>query len=149
MSEPVAPRNKWLWTGFLLALLTFASNFAFFVSVPGQRVISWLMWPLAIASVVCLIVGLKGAFQRPPLYRGKILASILAVVSVLLIAVCAFGFISARSLPKTDRAPQVGQKVPDFTLPDTSGQPVSLSQLLAAKPGGTHAVLLIFYRGYW
>jgi hypothetical protein len=149
MPEPVAPRNKWLWTGFLLALLTLASNFAFFVSMPGQRVISWLMWPLAIASIVCLMLGLKGAFQRPPLYRGKTLGSILAIVSALLLAVCAFGFISARSLPKTDQAPQVGQKVPDFTLPDTCGQPVSLAQLLATKPGGTHTLLLIFYRGYW
>jgi hypothetical protein len=149
MSEPVAPRNKWLWTGFLLALLTLFSNFAFFVSMPGQRAISWLMWPLAIVSVACLGLGLKGAFQRPPLYRGKILGSILAVISLLLLAVCIFGFISARALPKSDRSPQVGQKVPDFTLHDTSGQPVSLGQLLAAKPGGAHAVLLIFYRGYW
>ena len=52
----------------------------------------------------------------------------------------------------------VGQRVPDFTLSDTSGQPVSLDQLLA--PAGSastsqsqaqapNAVLLIFYRGYW
>ena len=66
-------------------------------------------------------------------------------------------------------APQVGQKVPDFTLADTNGNKVSLGQLLGkgdspaspsnvtgqASPVGTStgtppkAVLLVFYRGYW
>jgi hypothetical protein len=58
-------------------------------------------------------------------------------------------------------APQIGQRVPDFTLPDSEGQPVTLSALLnqpfasnewpsttaaAKKAVGT---VLIFYRGYW
>jgi peroxiredoxin len=48
----------------------------------------------------------------------------------------------------------VGQQAIDFTLTDTSGQPVSLDQLFmpaADDPQATtpKAVLLIFYRGYW
>jgi peroxiredoxin Q/BCP len=35
---------------------------------------------------------------------------------------------------------QVGDKAPDFTLPDTDGKPVSLSSLLADGP-----VILAFY----
>jgi hypothetical protein len=57
-------------------------------------------------------------------------------------------------LPPSKGAPQVGQKAPDFTLADSTGKPVRLSELLApagdaaAKKGGPW-VLLIFYRGYW
>jgi peroxiredoxin len=58
-----------------------------------------------------------------------------------------------RELPSADSAPQVGQRVPDFTLADTSGKPLSLHQLLESSsqsPAATpKAVLLVFYRGYW
>jgi thioredoxin-dependent peroxiredoxin len=37
-------------------------------------------------------------------------------------------------------AVKVGDKAPDFTLPDTSGSPVALSKLLEAGP-----VILAFY----
>ena len=37
-------------------------------------------------------------------------------------------------------AVKVGEKAPDFTLPDTSGTPVTLSKLLANGP-----VILAFY----
>jgi thioredoxin-dependent peroxiredoxin len=37
-------------------------------------------------------------------------------------------------------AAKVGDKAPDFTLPDTSGAPVKLSKLLASGP-----VILAFY----
>ncbi len=37
-------------------------------------------------------------------------------------------------------AVKVGDKAPEFTLPDTSGSPVTLSQLLAKGP-----VILAFY----
>ncbi len=35
---------------------------------------------------------------------------------------------------------KVGDRAPDFTLPDTDGRPVALSQLLSAGP-----VILAFY----
>ena len=56
----------------------------------------------------------------------------------------------SRVLPPSNNAPQVGEKAPDFTLPDVHGNPVTLSEFIArgedGKPGW---VLLIFYRGYW
>jgi len=60
-------------------------------------------------------------------------------------------------LPPSKGSPKAGQKAPDFTLPDSTGQPVTLSMLRAGAPtvDGSMAeirgqwVLLIFYRGYW
>jgi len=61
----------------------------------------------------------------------------------------------SRWLPTAHGAPQIGQKAPVFTLADTHGKPVSLSELLSAPINGKapssnpRGVLLIFYRGYW
>lgn len=54
--------------------------------------------------------------------------------------------------PAPQNVPKVGEKAPDFTLPDASQKPVRLSALLSdsATPGQKGSwVLLIFYRGYW
>jgi hypothetical protein len=41
-------------------------------------------------------------------------------------------------------APKVGDKAPDFSLPNPDGKTVSLTDYTARGP-----VVLIFYRGYW
>ena len=43
-----------------------------------------------------------------------------------------------------DTMKKVGDKAPDFTLPDSAGNDVSLSGLLAEGP-----VIIVFYRGAW
>ena len=43
-----------------------------------------------------------------------------------------------------DRVVKVGQRAPDFTLPNTSGKSVALADLLARGP-----VVLSFFRGRW
>jgi len=43
-----------------------------------------------------------------------------------------------------ERVARVGQRAPDFTLPNASGQSVRLADLLARGP-----VVLSFYRGRW
>jgi hypothetical protein len=43
-----------------------------------------------------------------------------------------------------DRVPRVGDRAPEFTLPDGAGRPVSLERLLAQGP-----VVLSFFRGRW
>ncbi len=77
---------------------------------------------------------------------------------LLLIAFTASLLFSAASagaqLPPSKGAPKAGEKMPDFTLPDTNNKPVNLSELLAPASGEKNAkngpwVLLIFYRGYW
>jgi hypothetical protein len=116
------------------------------------------------------------AFRQPQVYGGKVSGSILGVLSLLICGLVAVASIGSRALPVATNAPQVGQKVPDFTLADTSGNKVSLGQLLgkadssvtasktpalAGNTAGqaapvvlstatpTRAVLLVFYRGAW
>jgi len=43
-----------------------------------------------------------------------------------------------------ERVARAGQPAPDFTLPNASGQPVRLADLVARGP-----VVLSFYRGRW
>jgi hypothetical protein len=143
-------RNLAPWWGLLLAIGAIGCNVVFFVSPPLQEALPWLSLLFAALALIFLVTGMWRAFGRPQLYRSRALSVVLSVVAVLAIGVTAFAFVSARKLPGSTAAPQVGQRVPDFTLSDTSGKLVSLDQLLA--PSGSQApkaVLLIFYRGYW
>ena len=155
MPDMIEGRRNWdLWLGFLLALGAPLCNAAFFVNPPGQRAIPWLSVLLAGVALIFLVRGLQRAFGQPKVYRGKILNSILALVSLLLVGVAIFSFFQARAIPASAGAPKVGQKAPDFTLADTSGQRVSLAQLFTPAADDSQAippkaVLLIFYRGYW
>ncbi len=152
------------WAGLLLALAALFVNAGFFLGVSWQKIIPVLSVALAIAAVFFATVGIVRAFRESHVYGGKISSSILGGISLLLFALVIFISLSARKLPESAGAPQPGQKAPDFTLADTSGNKVSLEQLLSgsAAPATTasagasvagvaapKAVLLIFYRGYW
>lgn len=155
MPDLIQSRRNWaLWLGFLLALGALLCNAVFFVNLPGQRAIPWLSVLLAGVSLIFLVRGLQRAFGQPPVHRGKILSSMLALISLLLVGVAIFSFFQARAIPASAGAPKVGQTAPDFTLADTSGQLVSMAQLFAPAADESQvvppkAVLLIFYRGYW
>lgn len=145
-------RNFAPWWGLLFALGAIGCNVAFFVSPPLQGALPWLSLFFATLSLIFLITGLRRALGRPQVYRSKTLSVLLSVVAFLAVGLTAFAFVTSRKLPSSTAAPQVGQKVPDFTLSDTSGKRVSLDQLLAPTASGSpapKAVLLIFYRGYW
>jgi len=152
--------NAATWWGLLFAAVALGCNAVFFVNLPFQGAIAWLSVLLAMIAVIFLVTGLKRGFSQPELYRGKVLTVVLTVIAIIPAGLSVLGFVATRKLPSATAAPQVGQKVPDFTLADTSGKPVTLDQLLAASsavsPGepsfesrAPKAVLLIFYRGYW
>ena len=70
--------------------------------------------------------------------------------AALALALLALSTAAWTQLPASKDAPKVGQKAPDFTLPDSTGKPVKLSALLAGEGGAKSGwLLLAFYRGYW
>lgn len=149
MAETITRQRNWApWIAVLVALAALLSNAGFFLGFPGQRAIPWLSVALAIAALVCAAVGIMRAFRQQQVYGGKVSSSILGVLSLLICGLVAIAAVTSRALPLATNAPQVGQKVPDFTLADTNGKQISLAQLLGTPPA-PKGVLLVFYRGYW
>lgn len=148
-------RFNWpIWAGFLLSLIAFFSYFLVFVWFPVTRDFPWANLLLFALAAALLLVGVRRAFSSERLHprRSKIGGTILATLSVAIFGFFIFStFFMARSLPASHNAPQAGRNAPDFTLSDTNGKPVSLSELLASPMNGKapKGVLLVFYRGYW
>jgi energy-coupling factor transporter transmembrane protein EcfT len=155
MAAPNKPhRNPPLWLALLFAVTAVLCNFVFFLNPPAQKTIPWLSLALAITALAFLAIGAKNVFSQPRTITAKILGSLVVLIALLFSAGSIFGFFQARAVPASTGAPQIGQKVPSFTLPDTNNRPISLNELLAARPTDSSptapkAVLLIFYRGYW
>ncbi len=147
--------NWRIWAGFLLAMAAIPVYFAFFARFPVTRDVPWATWLMFAAAGWLLWAGISRAFAGSGIYRGKIASAILAVLS--LGAAGFFGYATlyaSRQLPASASAPKVGEKAPDFTLADTSGNMITISTLLSEPmPGGEvpkpRGLLLVFYRGYW
>jgi hypothetical protein len=148
-------RINWpLWVGFVLTLAAFLSYFFVFVWFPFTRDFPWANLVLFLIAGVLLFMGVRRGFasDRPHPTRSKILASIVSAFSLVVFAMFVFTiFVVGRWLPDSKGAPQVGQRVPDFSLPDSSARTVSLNELLTNPINGNapKGVLLVFYRGYW
>jgi hypothetical protein len=138
--------NLTIWIGFLIVVGSIVSYIPIFTVVASTRDVPWVNYILFLVGGALLTVGLQRAFRNPEHYGGKISASILGVLS-LLIAGLFVGFIlyGGRQIPAAENALRRGQPAPAFTLADTDGRLVSSSELLKNH----RALLLIFYRGYW
>jgi lysylphosphatidylglycerol synthetase-like protein (DUF2156 family) len=149
-------KRRWnfaVWAGFLIVLAAFLTYVPVFARFPSTRDFPWANLLMFGVGLTLIALGLRRAYREPQLYRGKIAGPILLSLGVLALALfCFVTFYLARQLPPSTSAPRVGQKAPDFTLPDQDGNRVTLSKLLqsaAGGAGGTNGAVLIFYRGYW
>lgn len=142
-----------LWLGFLIVLCALLAYPLVFARFPVTRDHPWVTLLMSGAGFLLMALGLSRAYREPQHYRGKALGTILAFLGVTLVALFAAGiFYFSRQLPLSKRAPHVGEKAPDFTLPDQDGNLVTLSKLLESGRSGAErpsGVVLIFYRGYW
>ena|SRR5215472_17531612 len=147
--RPANVKRSWnwsLWIGFLFVLAGFFTYTFFFARFPVTRDFPSANLLLFCGGAIVLVVGLFRAFGKPQVYRGKILGSILVALSALMIGFFCYAFFyGLRQVPPSTGAPHIGQKAPEFTLPDQNDKPVALADLLSGSKG----TLLIFYRGFW
>ena len=91
----------------------------------------------AVATALAALALVRAQGRRWPAWIA------LAFSGLVLIGGAWFNFVAAR-VPDTPTALRVGERAPDFTLPDATGRPVTLADYRGRKP-----VVLVFYRGYW
>lgn len=91
----------------------------------------------ALATALAALAVVRARGRRWPAWLA------LGFSSLLLVAGAWFNFVAAR-VPVAPTALRVGERAPEFTLPDAAGQPVTLADYRGKKP-----VVLVFYRGYW
>jgi len=140
-------KRKWnwpLWVGFVVVVGGLFS-YAFFAQFPITRDFPWANLLLFGIGGVLLLFGLFRAFGRPQAYRGKIFGSVFTALALFLFGFFAYEiFYALKQVPLSAQAPRIGEKAPEFTLPDQNGKQVALTDLLS--PNGA---VLIFYRGHW
>jgi mycoredoxin-dependent peroxiredoxin len=133
-----------VWAALPLSVVAFLSYPLFFLRWPITRDVPWANFALFALVAALVAVGLRRAFAPGP---RRALRAALGLIPAGLSAAIFASFLSliyveAYRLPASSRAPQVGQRAPEFTLLDVNSAPVALSELLAPP---TRGVLVIFY----
>lgn len=148
--------NGPLWAGLALSLAAMISYPFFFVRWPQTRDFPWANLLLFALAGWLLWKGVRRVqYARETEYGSgrfaRFGAAAAVTIGVLAFALLAVVYFTGRMLPVSREAPQIGQAAPEFTLPDSSGHPVSLTELRRQSIEGKapRGVLLVFYRGYW
>ncbi len=150
-------KRRWnvpIWAGLIVVLAGAFTYVPIFSRFPVTRDFPWANLLLLVIGAFLIVTGVARSIKQPGIYGGKIIGSILAALSIAAIGLLLFSFLyELRQLPRSSAAPAVGQKAPDFTLPDQNGKPVTLAELISSNEGQpakkAAGALLIFYRGYW
>ena len=151
-------RWNWpVWLGFVFSVVAFFSYFLVFARFPVTRNVPWANFLLFGVGAASLWAGLRRVLGGTQPFRGKIVSSILTLLSASILGIfCLVILHVTRQLPAAVGSPKIGQKAPEFVLRDTGGNLVSLSTLLSVpldpsnpSPIAPKGILLIFYRGYW
>src|SRR5436309_1628923 len=101
-------------------------------------------WLTALSMVLCgTAIAVYALLLRVPAIRNHPEGYVAVFALVLFAGGAAFNFVLAR-IPDAQTNLRLGERPPDFTLPDAGGRPVSLADYRGTKP-----VVLVFYRGYW
>jgi uncharacterized membrane protein YedE/YeeE len=140
-------KRSWNWLLWLGSVVTLVGVFSytFLARFPTTRDFPWLNLLLFCAGGILLATGLVRAYRQPQLYRGKVFGPVLAAISLFFVVLFVYEiFYALRQVPRSAHAPRVGEKAPEFALPDQNGKRVSLRDLIS--PNGA---ILIFYRGHW
>src|ERR1041385_7279981 len=105
-----------LWLGFILSIFAFLSYPFIFANWETTRDFPWVNIPLFVVALVLLFFGVRRAFAPGRRLVSKIVAPIVATISLLVLAMFIFtSFIMSRWLPASANAPQVNQPAPQFT----------------------------------
>jgi len=142
--------NLSIWAGFLIVL---AAPFAYptlLIRLIDTHAAPWAVFVLFGLGLGVTLFGLRRAIKEPLVYRGRIAGSILLTLGAACVALFSTGlFYFARQVPPSNGAPRVGQKAPEFALPDKDGHLVTLASLFDTGADKVNGAVLIFYRGYW
>jgi peroxiredoxin len=139
-----------LWSGFFLTPIAFLSYPFVFERWPLTRDFPWVNLLLFSLAALLLVLGLRRAFAPGRLRWLRITSGLIATtLSVAIFANFAMNvFVHARHLPASAHAPHVGERAPDFTLPDENGALIPLAALLSPTPvsgaPASKGVLLVF-----
>jgi hypothetical protein len=134
--------------GLLLGIAAVISYFGLVIQQnPGLAFLvdfPFVSLALAAGGIVLSGLGVWRAFRPVERYRGRLLASILAVLNLAVTGfLVGFLFVGSYVLPASEGAPTVGTAAPELQLADDRGQTVRLSDLRGRN------VVLVFYRGFW
>jgi len=151
--EESAMKRRWnlsIWVGFLIVLAAPVIYLAVFIRRIDMRDAPWATFLVFALGISLTAQGLRRAVREPLKYRGRIAGSILMCLGVACMTLYAVDiFYIARQVPPSKGAPRIGQKAPDFALPDKDGNLVTLAGLFDAGADKVNGAVLIFYRGYW
>src|SRR5438045_1023384 len=111
-------RFNWqVWTGFLLSIFAFLSYPLVFVNWAVTRDFPWANLLLFAIAALLLFIGVRRGFAPDRRRLSKIVSSVLAALSALVLGMFIFvAFVASRWLPASTGAPQVGQEAPALRI---------------------------------